>query len=486
MSAMGNRILKMSNIKKTVNYLKKNGVRHAYYAVRERIAEERACTYYYREPAEEILTAQRKETEEFPYLFSIVVPAYETKEEFLREMVDSVRRQSYRKWELILVDASEGASVERVTEDIIRRTGDVRIKYRRQANNKGISGNTNTGIALAAGDYIALLDHDDFLTPDALYHMAVALHRSIREKRRPFLIYSDEDKYDNNTRSYISPHRKKEFNLDLLLSNNYICHFMAVEGKLLKTLQLRGKYDGAQDYDLVLRIVSELAGTKPGAEWEKTIVHIPQVLYHWRCHTESTAENTASKSYAYEAGRMALVDFCSRQGWKAHVGHSLHLGFYDVIYEPDILSARADVGVVGGKIINRHNRICAGMYDEQGKVVFEGLPKEYSGGSTHGAVLMQDCAAVDIRCMQVRRELWQIYKEVTGVSYNEKTIKNLYDGRMVRVADLSGVSCDEAGFCKLSMEFCRAAYASGYRIVWNPRLLWKNISVSAFQNGGKI
>lgn len=471
---MGNKIFKMSNFTKTVNYLKKNGIRHAYYAAKERIGEERKSDYYYREPSAEELSVQSRETADYSEQFSIVVPAFETKEDFLREMIDSVCRQSYSGWELVIADASNSDSVEGIVKDIIGKmteeNGKKRIKYIRLTENKGISGNTNAGIEAASGDYIALLDHDDFLAPDALYYMARAVQDAKQQGINPALLYTDEDKYEDNTSSYISPHRKIKFNLDLILSNNYVCHFMAVKAEIMKKLQLRGEFDGAQDYDLVLRVVGELLEKTPASELSKHMIHIPEILYHWRCHADSTAENTASKSYAYEAGKAALAQFCSGQGWRVEVEHGLHLGFYEVTYLPDILTVREDVGIVGGRILNSRNRICGGAFDREGICMYEGLHKEYSGGSTHRAVLKQDVAAVDIRCMQIRSELWREFEQITGRRYEERTVhcKVGRTNREIRIADISGVICDEAGYRKLSMELGKAAESKGYRVLWNP------------------
>ena len=468
---MGNQILKWNNFRKTVNYLRKNGIRNTCYAMRERIEEERRNDYYYKEPSEETLQAQRRESAVYSDLFSIVVPAYETDERFLREMINSVRRQSYEKWELIIVDAGSSDSVEKIVGQIREEKGGERIKYTRLEENGGISANTNTGIAQASGDYIALLDHDDFLAPDALYYMAEALHRAKRQGTKPALLYTDEDKYDNNM-CYISPHSKKKFNLDLILSNNYICHFMAVEAELMKKLRLRSEFDGAQDYDLVLRAISQLCGLMPVQELSERIIHIPRVLYHWRCHTDSTADNTASKTYAYEAGKAALEDFCAGQGWQVEVEHSLHLGFYNIIYLPDILTVRQDVGIVGGRILDSRNRICAGAMESDGSCIYEGLRKEYSGGSTHRAALKQDVAAVDIRCIRVRPELRGEFEHITGLSYAERTIqyKTGHGSRQLKIADVSGLSCDEAGYRKLSMELGRAAAEQGYLVLWDPQI----------------
>lgn len=469
---MGNNILKVNNFIKTIRYLKKNGVRHTYYAAKERVEEEKKADYYYREPSEEILAKQREESSPYPYLFSIVVPAYETDEAFLREMIDSVYRQSYDKWELVIVDAGSSDIVERTVGQIMNERDGERIRYKRLTENMGISGNTNAGIELASGDYIALLDHDDFLAPDALYHMASALCRAKRQGIDPAILYTDEDKYDNITGYYISPHKKKAFNFDLFLSNNYICHFMAVEAKMLKSLALRGKYDGAQDYDLVLRVVGELCKELPMQKLPERIIHIPQVLYHWRCHVDSTAENTASKSYAYEAGKAALEAFCAEQGWHVEVRHSLHLGFYDITYLPDILTVRKDVGVVGGRLLDGHKCICGGAMEEDGSCMYDGLYREYSGGSTHRAALKQDVTAVDIRCMQVRPELRGEFEHIMGITYTERTIRcgKGRAGRQFRIADVSGISSDEEGYRKLGMELGRAASKLGYYVLWDPQM----------------
>lgn len=469
---MGNQIFKMDNVRKTINYLKKNGISHAYYAARERIEEERRADYYYLAPSQEKLTRQRQETGNFPYLFSIVAPAYETEEVHIQEMIASVRAQSYRKWELIIVDASASDRVEKTVREILVQTKDMRIKYRRLPKNLGIAGNTNAGIALAAGEYIALLDHDDFITPDALYCMAIAIQECKVQSCAPVLLYSDEDKYDEASKTFITPHIKQKFNLDLLLSNNYVCHFMVIEANLLKTLKFREEYDGAQDYDLVLRITENLLNRDLFNRMDSMIVHIPKVLYHWRSHARSTALNTQSKSYAYEAGRMALVDFCRHQELAARVEHGLHLGFYETIYEPDILTARKDVGVVGGRILDARGCICAGAYDESGNCLFAGLNGHYSGGSTHRAVLKQDCAAVDVRCMRVREQLQPVFSQILGIPYRERVVrvKTRHGKKDMIIANAAGLNCDEAGYRKLSLVFGRAVCNEGYLTVWDPEL----------------
>lgn len=467
---MGNRILRIDNVRKTVNYLKKNGLTNALYAAAERVQEEKKADYRYLLPDAETLAGQRRETQNDSCLFSIVTPAYETKEQHLREMIASVQAQSYSRWELVIADASAGDVVERTVRQVIHETGDLRIRYSRLPENKGIAENTNAGIALAAGDYIALLDHDDFITPDALYWMACAVQQGRRAGCAPALLYSDEDKYDEGAGTYVFPHIKEEFNLDLILSNNYICHFLMLETSLIKSLLLRGDYDGAQDYDLVLRAVDRLWPADALLPETRRICHIPRVLYHWRSHRDSTALNTGSKTYAYEAGRRALADFCERRGWRAQVEHSLHLGFYHICYEPDILSVRREAGLVGGRLLDERRRVFAGAYDESGRCLFEGLPACFTGGSTHRAVLTQDCAAVDIRFMRLREELQPLFSQMTGLPYRERSLTVKENGRKreIRMADVAGLSCDEAGYRKLSMALGTAVRRAGYLVVWNP------------------
>lgn len=477
---MGNRILRIDNVRKTINYLKKNGLAGTFYAAAERVQEEKTADYHYMPPDEETLAEQKQETVGYPYLFSIVTPAYETKEQHLREMIASVQAQSYSRWELVIVDASAGGVVERTVRQIIHETGDLRIRYSRLSENRGIAQNTNEGIALAAGDYIALLDHDDFITPDALYYMARLVHQGRQEGCVPAFLYSDEDKYDEGAKTFVSPHIKQNFNLDLIMSNNYICHLLTVETGLMKSLLLRGEYDGAQDYDLVLRAVDNLWKSDALLPETARIRHIPRVLYHWRSHRDSTALNTGSKAYAYEAGRRALADFCERRGFRVQVEHSLHLGFYNVCYDPDILTVRKDVGAVGGRLLDRHGRVFAGAYDESSRCLFEGLPSHFTGGSTHRAVLTQDCAAVDIRFMRLKEELWPLFSQITGLPYREKSfyIKAGREKKEISIADVEGLVCDEAGYRKLSMALGLAVRSAGYLVVWEP-----SVSCEAIKRG---
>ena len=183
----------------------------------------------------------------------------------------------------------------------------------------GIAGNTNAAIQMATGEYLALLDHDDLLEPDVLFETA----KKIKEKRAD-IIYTDEDKISADGKEYFQPHFKPEFNLDLLRSNNYICHFFVVRRAIAeKAGGFRQEFDGAQDYDFIFRCV----------ENSKEIVRIPKILYHWRTHRQSTADNPASKLYAFEAGKRAIEAHLKRAGEAAEVFHTKDYGFYRVKYQ---------------------------------------------------------------------------------------------------------------------------------------------------------
>ena len=342
----------LTNLKKTIYYLKRNGLRATWYAARERMECKGRVPYEYVAPTKRELSEQKRTKLAFGETISILVPAYRTGAVYLRELIDSVLQQTYPHWELILADATEDDSVKQVVESY----GDERIHYYHLEENGGISANTNQALEHASGSYIGLLDHDDVLTPDALYQMAARIG-ILREKGvEAGFLYSDEDKCDGDRSRYYEPHFKEDFNFDLLLSNNYICHFLVMETGLMRAVGFRKEYDGAQDYDLVLRATAKLMESASGEgtgrwAWQRRIVHVPKVLYHWRCHEASTAANPRSKEYAYIAGRRALQDFADRQGWRAVAADLKHLGFYRLEYGTSIFDSRSDLGAVGGGVL---------------------------------------------------------------------------------------------------------------------------------------
>ncbi len=311
--------------------IKRNGIVHTFYKVQERKYKNRAQADYDTERLAELptaaeLAAQKEEIFAEELLFSIVVPTYKTPEIFLRQMIESVLGQTFCRVELCIADGSDDDSVERIVREY--QIADARMKYCRLTENKGISDNTNEGLKLAEGDYIGLLDHDDILELHALYEVRKAIEREPGAD----VIFTDEDKVSTDLTHYFDPHRKPGFNRDLLRSNNYICHFLVMKRTLLE--QVGGfckEFDGAQDFDLVLRLT----------EKAEKIVHIPKVLYHWRTHEASTAANPMSKLYAYEAGRRAAESHLKRCGEQGSVSHTRFYGFYQITYEPD-LQKKAD------------------------------------------------------------------------------------------------------------------------------------------------
>lgn len=394
--------ISVNNLKKAIRYCGKNGFCHTFYAVLERLQGGNGKHYVFTPVSRESLAEQKRESKQnSPYKFSVVVPAYETKAVYLKEMINSVINQSYSNLELIITDASSTDVVKRVVDSY----KDKRICYKRLQENKGISENTKEGLELATGDYVALLDHDDVLTLDALHEMKKCIEEKEKRGISPAMVYSDEDKGDGELKRFFEPHYKESFNLDLFLSNNYICHFTAVKTEIIKELGFRKEYDGAQDYDLFLRIVAKLAGKA-----DERIAHIPKILYHWRCHTDSTAENPASKMYAYEAGRKAVLDFANQKGWNVTVEHSKHLGFYRILYPDGIFATRKEIAAIGGPII-QNGKIAAGFMKESGTISYKGLNKHFSG-YMHRAVLQQDAQALDPANMKVREEWKEDFEKI--------------------------------------------------------------------------
>ena len=256
--------------------------------------------YELTKPSEEELERQRNTHFDYEPRLSIVIPVYKTPERYLQEMLDSIVNQTYSKWEVCIADGSpRGESRERLIKRYADR--DTRFKYVILGENKGISGNTNAAMDMAQGDFLVLADHDDTLTPDALFECVKAMN----EDPLYDVIYSDEDKLDMDGQALFDPHFKPDFNPDLLTSVNYICHLFVVNRNLVEVIGgFRQEFDGAQDYDFIFRCT----------EQARKVHHIPKVLYHWRCHMNSTASNPESKMYAFEAGARAIKAHYDRMG----------------------------------------------------------------------------------------------------------------------------------------------------------------------------
>ena len=221
--------------------------------------------------------------------FSIIVPLFKTPDNFLKELVSSIQTQTYSNWELCFADGSPTDELKGLVEGF----KDERICYHFIGENLGISGNTNKALEMATGDWIVLCDHDDLLVPNALYEFADRITKDPEIDS----IYSDEDKIDETGKKLFEPHFKPDFNIDMLRSNNYICHLYGVRKELVDRVgKFNSQFDGAQDYDFILRM----------SENSRKVGHVSKILYHWRTHINSTAANPESKMYAFKAGAEAI------------------------------------------------------------------------------------------------------------------------------------------------------------------------------------
>lgn len=270
------------------------------------------------EPSREELNRQKEKIFSFMPKISIVVPLYKTPEPYFRSMVESVCAQTYQNWELCLSDGSgKDSPLKELTEEYCRK--DARIKVVTSSDRLNISRNTNQALRICTGDYIAFMDHDDLLSGEALFKVVEYLNADPDAE----LLYSDEDKVSADGKKFFQPHFKSDYNKDLLLSMNYICHLVVVKKTLLNQVgEIRSEYDGAQDYDFLLRCVSVT----------DKIVHIPKVLYHWRSHENSTARGLDKKDYASDAGERALRDYYQNQNIDAVVKKTKYPGIYRTKY----------------------------------------------------------------------------------------------------------------------------------------------------------
>lgn len=261
-----------------------------------------------------------------PNLFSIVTPLYNTPEKYLIELIQSLQKQTYSKWEVCLVNGSD--ENHKYVEDICLKYAkkDSRIRYQKISENRGISENTNECLGMVRGDYIGLVDHDDFLHESALYEVM----KVIEETSADF-IYTDEAKFSKRVEDAMKFNFKPDFGKDELRSHNYICHFTVFKKSLLRKIGgFRSEYDGSQDHDMVLRL----------SERAEKIVHIPKILYYWRVHPTSVSMDLDSKSYAVDAAIRAVTDQLHRTKEYGKVESNLpYRTIYRIHYDIDATSS---------------------------------------------------------------------------------------------------------------------------------------------------
>ena len=256
-------------------------------------------------PSQEQAKKERETVFAYMPQISILVPLYNTDETMLKEMIDSVLYQTYENWQLCLADGSdaEHAYVEQVCQQYIASEETKgRIVYRRLERNEGISGNTNQCYKLATGEYIGLFDHDDILHPSVLFEYV----KAINEQGADYL-YCDETTFQSGDINHmLTMHFKPDYAPDNLRANNYICHFSVFKRTLLEDTELfRSKFDGSQDHDMILRLTDKA----------QKVVHIPKLMYYWRCHPASVASNIGAKTYCIDAARGAVADHLRTHGF---------------------------------------------------------------------------------------------------------------------------------------------------------------------------
>ncbi|MBS5983964.1 MAG: glycosyltransferase family 2 protein [Clostridium butyricum] len=278
----------------------KNGPKITFLKIKQKLNNESVFNDYVKQHflTDEEYNMEKNTIFEKQIKFSILVPLYNTPEQFLCEMIESCINQTYSNWELCLADGSDSEHkyVGNVVKEYVNK--DSRIKYKILQNNGGISENTNQCISMASGEYIALFDHDDLLHNAALFE-----YMQVIEEKNADFIYSDEAIFGNNLKDIQEIHFKPDFAIDNLRTYNYICHFTVFKKSLLDRVGLfRKEFDGSQDHDMIFRLT----------EKAENIVHVPKVLYYWRRHANSTAQDINSKSYAINNGIKAVNEHLKR------------------------------------------------------------------------------------------------------------------------------------------------------------------------------
>lgn len=299
------------------NTIKYIGIKNTYYKVLNKFHQIKISKRYYKLNVNIIKKEEsinRNISQKIK--ISIVVPIYNTEDSFLEEMIESVKNQSYKNWELCLADGGGKKSNYEIIKKYIDT--DTRIKYKKLSCNGGIAYNTNKAIELATGDYIGFLDHDDIIEKDALEEVIFCI-----ENNNCDIVYTDEDKISEDGKIFKDPHIKPDWSPRLLKSYNYICHFFIVNKDLIKKYGgIHEGYEGSQDYEFIMRMCRNTS----------KIAHIPKILYHWRISSTSTAGDFFSKSYAIESGKNALQSALKEENIYAHVTSGNFIGSNNIVF----------------------------------------------------------------------------------------------------------------------------------------------------------
>jgi glycosyltransferase involved in cell wall biosynthesis len=339
------------SLKELIAHIKYRGLKNLIYAfLNKKNILNSKLNYYHswfintHSPSLSDLASQKIYKFDYEPLISIIVPTYNTPKQFLIDMIESVISQTYSKWELCIAD---GASISNDTLEVLRHYSlkDSRIKVLFLIENFHISGNTNQALTIASGEYMGFFDHDDLLTPNCVFEYVNAINKN----NKPALLYCDEDKVSSNSKFFSNPTFKPDFALDTLRTNNYICHWLVIRRDILdKAGEFDSKCDGAQDYDMVLRVV----------DIAQDIIHIPKVLYHWRIHSLSTASGLGNtKPYTHEAGLWALTKHLERNCLPGKVRDGININTYKIDYELISLPLISIIISISSEIANLYNCI---------------------------------------------------------------------------------------------------------------------------------
>lgn len=420
-------IFNKNNIRTFIKAAKENSISTLYHRSIQYIQDSIVYPRWFakQQPSPEDLNIQRKTSFSYNPLISIVVPTYCTPVIFLHEMIQSVLQQTYNNWELCIADASPDNSD--IREELRKFSNqDTRIKIHLLPKNLGISGNTNEALALATGEYVGLLDHDDVLAPDALYEIVVALNRDSSID----VLYTDEDKITNDSHTHYYPHFKPDYNRALLRSCNYICHFFVFKRAIYEQVGLfDSSYDGSQDYNYILRC-TRIA---------QHVYHVPKILYHWRVHPGSVAGNPEQKAYCYDAAKRALQEDLSYHNIDGNVSFSDLLGFYHITYN---ISSRSSLLIIAfdpdftcdAKYSNIEIRtVCVHSFEEAVTTV-QHDSSQYCIFLNHGIKSMkEDSITATVSHLQHKENGAVTYKIThkskilgLGLTYQDNTFKGCY------------------------------------------------------------
>ena len=364
-------------------------------------------------------------------LISVIVTTYEPVIRYFEQTLISILSQTYGGYELIIADTSLSSGVR----DTLDHYRDERIRYYSVPGNRGEASLINDAAHLAAGNYLCTVDVGDLLTKDALYEVFLCIMRTGAE-----ILYTDEDHCDAAGRKFDRPNRKPDFNKDYLLSNNYMQRLLVIRRELFLALRLRDSFDGALTYDLVLRAP------------KSAVRHVPMILYHRSSASEDSKMASREPDADIAAEKAALEDYFRVRSIRAAVSYTGRKGIYRIKYNPNIFACRSDVGILGGRVLSRTHKVVGGMFDSQGRVMYEGWD-EAEGGPMSRALTVQNAFAVDVRCMQVRPDLRGLYEEIVEKPGGDPNTDWRKDPQELR---------------RRSILFCARVRELGYLIVWDP------------------